>query len=384
MNMVVVMRSYPLAIKSLSATYEQGPVRPEEGSDMTGIEEGLLMIGYWCRPIANTIRIRVSGHGDWVVCVAAKPITAEGASQLTPEADLEIEVTPEGLRELAAGKDLAETAGMGAISIQGRASGGVVGLARSGAKILGLYDALVELIPSERLWFMNNGFLDARDAGDSVVAEDWILWRNAINMVEHAIFGVDVLDKDILDIGAGRGGTCAYLALHRGPRSVCGVDFCQGNVDYCVQTHSASGATFTHGNAMDLPFDDAKFDVVTNLESSHGYPSAYRFVEEVRRVLRSGGALCWADSLTLDAFSAFRTAVTASGGHIVRTCVITEQVLRSMRQSRRSLFEFWRGLTVRSPNSSWIVDAYCTDFDRIISDYESGTLEYYSLQATWI
>jgi ubiquinone/menaquinone biosynthesis C-methylase UbiE len=47
--------------------------------------------------------------------------------------------------------------------------------------------------------------------------------------------------------------------------------------------------TFVQGDAENLPFPDASFDIVVNVESSHTYPHFDRFAAEVRRVLRQGG-----------------------------------------------------------------------------------------------
>ena len=51
------------------------------------------------------------------------------------------------------------------------------------------------------------------------------------------------------------------------------------------------------GDAENLPFDDASFDVVTNLESSHTYPDIRAFLGQVRRVLRPGGWFLHTDLL---------------------------------------------------------------------------------------
>ena len=62
-------------------------------------------------------------------------------------------------------------------------------------------------------------------------------------------------------------------------------------------THRATGARFEVGDAENLPFDDASFDVVTNLESSHTYPDMRAFLGQVRRVLRPGGWFLHTDLL---------------------------------------------------------------------------------------
>jgi ubiquinone/menaquinone biosynthesis C-methylase UbiE len=52
-----------------------------------------------------------------------------------------------------------------------------------------------------------------------------------------------------------------------------------------------------------MPFPDASFDAVINVESSHCYPSMGRFLSEVHRVLRPRGSLLFADLRTSDVWT---------------------------------------------------------------------------------
>ena len=63
----------------------------------------------------------------------------------------------------------------------------------------------------------------------------------------------------------------------------------------CVRHRRAPGLRFVHGDAHSMPFADQSFDAVVNIESSHCYGDMDRFLAEVHRVLRPGGALLWAD-----------------------------------------------------------------------------------------
>ena len=51
------------------------------------------------------------------------------------------------------------------------------------------------------------------------------------------------------------------------------------------------------GDAEHLPFEDSAFDAVTNLESSHTYPSVRSFLSEVAGVVRGEGLFLYTDLL---------------------------------------------------------------------------------------
>lgn len=79
------------------------------------------------------------------------------------------------------------------------------------------------------------------------------------------------------------------------PVSYLGLDLDPAGIDFCRQRHPLEGLSFTQGNAQQLPFADATFDVVVNVEASHGYPGFPGFLSEVDRVLRDAEEFLYAD-----------------------------------------------------------------------------------------
>src|SRR5258708_14045516 len=65
------------------------------------------------------------------------------------------------------------------------------------------------------------------------------------------------------------------------------------------QPGEESAVEFVGGDAENLPFAKASFDVVINVESAHCYGSIDRFLAEVHRVLRSSGRLAFADFVSV-------------------------------------------------------------------------------------
>ena len=159
------------------------------------------------------------------------------------------------------------------------------------------YEELHARVPDPVYVFMNFGFATP-GAADADVAwvrpEDW-RWRHQMNLVSKLLDGLDLGDRALLDVGCGRGGTCSYLARYRPPRALVGLDFSLEAIRFCRATHQHPGLQFVRGDAQALPFADASFDVITNVESSHCYPSLPRFYAEVARVLKPGGRFAYTD-----------------------------------------------------------------------------------------
>jgi SAM-dependent methyltransferase len=83
------------------------------------------------------------------------------------------------------------------------------------------------------------------------------------------------------------------------------------------------------GDAEHLPCDDAAFDVVTNVESSHTYPDVRAFLGEVRRVLRPGGWFLHTDLLPGARWAELRVLLDVMGFVSVTDRDITSNVLAS-------------------------------------------------------
>ena len=98
------------------------------------------------------------------------------------------------------------------------------------------------------------------------------------------------------------------------------------------------------GDAQAMPFPDSSFDAVVNVESSHCYPSMDLFLAEVRRVLRPGGALLFADLRAAADVDGLRRSLATSGLETVHERDITAEVLRAMElddSRKRALMDTW-------------------------------------------
>jgi SAM-dependent methyltransferase len=98
----------------------------------------------------------------------------------------------------------------------------------------------------------------------------------------------------VLDVGSGLGGPSRYLAWHYGCR-VSGVDLTAEFVRVASMLTEKTGLVgrvdYRQGNALDLPFEDASFDIVWSQNAAMNIADRDRLYREMRRVLKPGGRL---------------------------------------------------------------------------------------------
>ena len=157
----------------------------------------------------------------------------------------------------------------------------------------GLYRQVASGLAPDDLPFMNYGYAErGADAYAWIRPEDRA-YKYHFSLARRVLGGLPLQGATMLEIGSGRGGNCGYLARYSGAAAILGIDQCWENV--AASRRAFAGAGFVCGDASRLPFADASFDVVLNIESSHCYPDFAAFLAEVRRVLRPGGALAYTD-----------------------------------------------------------------------------------------
>jgi sarcosine/dimethylglycine N-methyltransferase len=110
-------------------------------------------------------------------------------------------------------------------------------------------------------------------------------------------------DMSVLDVGSGVGGPARFLAATYGCR-VTGVDLSAPFVDaarYLTERTGQNGqVSFRTGSALELPFDDGRFDVVLLQHVAMNIADRARLYREIRRVLRPGGRFATFDVVLKD------------------------------------------------------------------------------------
>lgn len=122
---------------------------------------------------------------------------------------------------------------------------------------------------------------------------------SAMNLFHRALSGwglrqIDVVpDAQVLDVGCGGGANIAKLLTKCPAGKVCGVDYAQVSVQ---KSQAVNRDAIKEGrcmillaSVMELPFADARFDLVTAFETVYFWQDLSRSFREVYRVLKPGG-----------------------------------------------------------------------------------------------
>jgi len=154
--------------------------------------------------------------------------------------------------------------------------------------------------------------------------------RFCIQLYHHVASAVDLRDRDVLEIGCGRGGGASYVHGYLRPRSTVAMDISKGAIRFCRERYTLDGLSFCQGDATLLPFNDSAFDVIINVESSNAYGDVGLFLREARRVLRRDGHLLLADMRPQSEIDRLVTQIKDAGLSIQGSEVITPNVVRAM------------------------------------------------------
>jgi ubiquinone/menaquinone biosynthesis C-methylase UbiE len=100
--------------------------------------------------------------------------------------------------------------------------------------------------------------------------------------------GLDICNKDVLEIGCGNGHG-AFLLNQSSPRSYVGLDVMEEQIEKAHQRYPQFN--FLLQDATDLSrFADASKDIVIIFGVLHHIPEWRQVIDEIQRVLRSGGS----------------------------------------------------------------------------------------------
>lgn len=192
------------------------------------------------------------------------------------------------------------------------------------------YSLLSNLDRGAAIRFLNYGYASLNGEQVALQAADEPD-RYAIQLYHHVASGSAIEGKDVLEVGSGRGGGASYIARYLNPKSYTGLDICKPAIRFSKARYAnQDNLAFRVGNALSLPFADESFDVVINVESAQHYGDMGRFLAEVHRVLRPGGAFLMAcfEDRSKDVYP--RQSLARSRLRLVREDDITANVARAL------------------------------------------------------
>ncbi|MBC8314385.1 MAG: class I SAM-dependent methyltransferase [Bacteroidales bacterium] len=154
--------------------------------------------------------------------------------------------------------------------------------------------------------------------------------RYAIQLYHHLASATEVKNKDIVEIGCGRGGGLAFITQNFSPASAKGLDLDREAISFCNHNYTLDGLSFLHGDAQNLRLENHSCDVVINVESSHRYPNMTAFLREVSRILRSGGYFLFTDFRYDHEIEELKKELELSGMSVLTERFINQEVIAAL------------------------------------------------------
>ncbi len=193
----------------------------------------------------------------------------------------------------------------------------------------------------DRLEFINYGYVPLNGEEERLPLDtEEEVHRNNIRLYHRvASAGEPLKGREVLEVGCGHGGGTAYVRRVFEPARIEGIDRSERSIRLCRERYPLDDLTFRTADALDLPYEDETFDAVLNVESSHAYPCMKTFLQEVRRVLRPGGQLLFADLRHAKRLAGLRSAMEGSGLKRLVEEDVTANVLKARDDFTRQMQE---------------------------------------------
>lgn len=169
-----------------------------------------------------------------------------------------------------------------------------------------IYEWLAKKFRAKDWSLMNYGYAPSSNESILKLHDEDEINRYSIQLYHYLAAKATLREKDVLEVGSGRGGGAAYINKYLKSKTMVGVDIAMNAVKLANDYFGTAGISFVQGSAEQLPFTNDSFDVVINIESSHTYGSIPLFLSEVKRVLRTGGYLLCADIRTNTGMALFK------------------------------------------------------------------------------
>ncbi len=239
-----------------------------------------------------------------------------------------------------------------------------------------LYQYLAKKYPTQEWTYMNYGYEYSNEPIKIPLKEEEENDRYMIQLYHHVATSVDLIDKDVVEIGSGRGGGSSYIKRYLAPKTVIGIDYSKNAIKFSNTYHSVEGLTFMHGDAENIPLANETVDAIVNVESSHCYGSMKKFVEQVYRVLRPGGHFLFADLRPAEEIDELDTIFNNAGFEVLKKELISKEVVNAMEAFHEYKLAFFQKMVkgwLRKP----LNDFAGVKGSNIHKELSNGTMVYY-------
>lgn len=208
---------------------------------------------------------------------------------------------------------------------------------------------------------------------------------------EAAVRAEDV----VLDVCSGMGGPARYLAWRTGC-DVTGLDLTASRVEGATELTRVAGlcesVRFVHGNALDMPFEDASFTLAIAQESFAHIPDKPRLLAECARILKPNGRLVFSDILhrgnlsirdaqrlsegmtfsEIETLDGYTTQLSLRGMTVIRLLDLTEEWTRILVE-RHAMYRSLESDTVARLGREHF-ERYDRAYEHFVGLYQSGVL----------
>jgi sarcosine/dimethylglycine N-methyltransferase len=202
-------------------------------------------------------------------------------------------------------------------------------------------------------------------------------------------------DDVVLDVCSGMGGPARYLAWKTGC-DVTGLDLTASRVQGATELTRIAGLSkhvrFVHGNALDMPFEDASFTLAIAQESFAHIPNKPQLLAECVRVLQPGGRLVFSDILhrgnlsvrdaqqlsegmtfsEIETLDGYKEQLSLSGMAVVRLFDLTEEWTRILVE-RHAMYRSLESHTVARLGPEHF-ERYDRAYEHFVGLYQIGVL----------
>jgi len=180
--------------------------------------------------------------------------------------------------------------------------------------------------------FMNYGYESLNGHMPITLEKEDEINRYCIQLYDHVVQRADLENKNVLEVGSGRGGGASYISRYYKPATYTGMDISRSVIDYCNAHYDIPGLLFVKGSSENQPFPDDSFDALVNVESARCYGNLIGFFQEVKRVVRPGGYFLFADVVDKGEIGSIRAKLAECGFQTINEEEITGNVAKGLEK----------------------------------------------------